>query len=468
MHPPARPPLAAIACGGTGGHLFPGLAVADVLEREGVTTQLLISQKDVDDQAVRGLPSEQVIRLPAVGLERGRWLAFLRGLRASLRVTRQLFREHPPAAVLAMGGFTSLAPILAGRHRGAVTFLHEANAIPGRANRWLAHVVTEALVHFPGAAERLWHQQIRVVGMPVRPQFQPGDATAARLALGLRPSDPVLLITGGSQGAVALNDLALRTLPALRLLHPRLQVLHLTGARDFDRVRQGYASQAAAAIVRPFLTEMELAFDAASVALARAGGSFLAEAAAMRVPCLLVPLPTAVDNHQYFNARALVDAGAARLLTQAEATPEKVLWELRALLEDADLRARLQAGLAAWHVPDATEQVAGAILGALGLKQSRTPLEEPGSGRARLQPSRGPSDLDPARLEPRPAGFTAAEQVRRELGTLPELEGDREVEPAAAGSTAVPGPQLQSALRRPSSSPLVPVGTHAPTSGPPA
>ena len=376
MDPRARPPLVAIACGGTGGHLFPGLAVAEVLEGEGVATQLLISPKEVDDQAVRGLPEEQVTRLPAVGLERGRWLAFARGLRESLRVARRVFRERRPGAVLAMGGFTSLAPVLAGRRCGAATFLHEANAIPGRANRWLAHVVNEAMVHFPGAAERLWHQRVRVVGMPVRSQFRAGEAATARLALGLRPDDPVLLITGGSQGAVALNDLALRTMPALRLLHPRLQVLHLTGVLDCDRVRQGYARQAMPATVRPFLPEMELALGAASVALSRAGASFLAEAAALRVPSLLVPLPSAVDNHQYHNARAMVDAGAARLLLQADATPAKALWELRALLDDGPLRTRMQSAQAAWHVADAAQQVARVILHALGHRPAPHDLPE--------------------------------------------------------------------------------------------
>ena len=372
MDPTALPPLVAIACGGTGGHLFPGLAVAEVLEGEGVATQLLISPKEVDEQAVRGLAAEQVARLPAVGLDRGRWLAFASGLLKSLRVARRRFRERRPGAVLAMGGFTSLPPVLAGRQGGAATFLHEANAIPGRANRWLAHVVDEAFVHFPGAAERLWHQRVRVVGMPVRSGFRPGEPAAARLALGLRPADPVLLVTGGSQGAAALNDIVLRTMPALRLLHPRLQVLHLTGSLDFERVRQGYASQNTPAVVRPFLTEMELALGAASVTLSRAGASFLAETAAMRVPPLLVPLPSAADNHQYHNARAMVEADAARLLTQAEATPEKVLWELRALLEDGRLRARIQSAQALWHVGDAAHQVARVILAALGDFQQRS------------------------------------------------------------------------------------------------
>jgi UDP-N-acetylglucosamine--N-acetylmuramyl-(pentapeptide) pyrophosphoryl-undecaprenol N-acetylglucosamine transferase len=399
MEPSTRTPLVAIACGGTGGHLFPGVAVADALEAEGVSTVLLISQKDVDQQAVQGLPAGQVVRLPGVALTRGRWSAFVRGLGQSLRVARRLFRERPPAAVLAMGGFTSLPPVWAGRWRGAATYLHEANAIPGRANRWLAWLVDEAFVQFPEAAERLWHPRVRVVGMPVRSRFQRSEPAAARLALGLRPSDPVLLVTGGSQGAVALNDLVMRVVPALRLLHPRLQLLHLAGRQDAERVRRSYASQGIPALVKPFLTEMELALGAATAVIGRAGGSFLAEMAAMEVPGLLVPLPSAADNHQHYNALALVESGAARMLPQSEATPDRLLWELRALLDDEPLRHRMQAALARWHGTDAARLVADAI---------RAPLETPqqaGPPHVGVQARRNLTS-DP--LAPTPAGSPEA------------------------------------------------------------
>ncbi len=359
-------PLIAIACGGTGGHLFPGLAVAEVLEEQGVETLLLISTKEVDQQAVRGLAPDQVRALPGVGFERGRLLAFARGFAQSFRAARALFRSRRPAAVLAMGGFTSVPPVLAGRRCRAATFLHEANAIPGRANRWLAHVVDEAFVHFDGAAERLWHQRVRQVGMPVRSQFRPGDPAACRLALGLRPPDPVLLVTGGSQGARALNELVLRTWPSLRLLEPRLQLLHLAGAAEAGAVKKAYAALGGAVLVRPFLTEMELALGAATVMVSRAGASSLAETAAMRVPALVVPLPSAADNHQFHNARAFVEAGAARMLNQAEATPEKVLWELRALLQEGPQRSAMQAALARRHAPEAAATIAAAILKATG------------------------------------------------------------------------------------------------------
>jgi UDP-N-acetylglucosamine--N-acetylmuramyl-(pentapeptide) pyrophosphoryl-undecaprenol N-acetylglucosamine transferase len=366
MHAASAQPLVAIACGGTGGHLYPGLAIGESLESLGAEVHYLVSNKEVDQNAVRGLPPEQVGTLPAVGLDGRNLWAFARGFTRSLRVVRERFRARPPHAVLAMGGFTSAPPVVAARRHHAARFLHEANSIPGRANRWLAHLVDEAFVYFPGAAERLWHQHIRTVGMPVRPPFLAGfEPESCRAALGLQPADPVLLVTGGSQGARALNELMVRTLPGLRLLEPRLQVLHLTGEADYDTVRKGYAAQSVPARVRPFLTEMELALGAATVMVSRAGASSIAETAALRVPALLVPLPSAVDNHQYHNARALVETGAARLLTQDGATPEKVVWELRALLQDGPVREGVRQQLARWHSPEAARTVAEAILGTI-------------------------------------------------------------------------------------------------------
>ncbi len=134
----------AIACGGTGGHLFPGLAVAEELKQHGCAVTLLISPKEVDQQAVKSATGLKIATLPAVGLSEGKRLAFARGFLRSFRGSRKLFRAEPPEAVLAMGGFTSAAPLLVGRMLGAPVFLHESNTIPGRANRWLSRLVYQA------------------------------------------------------------------------------------------------------------------------------------------------------------------------------------------------------------------------------------------------------------------------------------------------------------------------------------
>src|SRR5215203_4766666 len=167
MNRPTQNPFIAIACGGTGGHLFPGIAVAEELLRRDCEVALLISPKEVDQQAVKSAVGMEVVTLPAVGLTRGSFVGFLSGSCKSYRAAKTFFQKKIPQAVLAMGGFTSAAPVLAGKKWGAKTFLHESNTIPGRANRWLAHFVDEAFVYFHETSGRINIARAHVTGMPV-------------------------------------------------------------------------------------------------------------------------------------------------------------------------------------------------------------------------------------------------------------------------------------------------------------
>jgi UDP-N-acetylglucosamine--N-acetylmuramyl-(pentapeptide) pyrophosphoryl-undecaprenol N-acetylglucosamine transferase len=369
---PSVAPSITIACGGTGGHLFPGLAVAGQFARRGAEVTLLISPKDVDQQAVRTARNLEIITLPAVGLSRGRALTFLRGLIRSYRALSRRFQLRPPHAVLAMGGFTGPPAILAGRKASARTFLHESNTVPGRANRWLARVVDRVFLGFPQAANRLPGGRVTVTGTPVRPQFHPRDPLVCRVALGLEPSRPVLLVTGGSQGASGINQLVLRAMPLLAQSVPALQWFHLAGPVDAENVRAAAAELGVKAEVHGFFTEMDLALGAAAVAISRAGASSLAELAAMRVPAVLIPYPSATDQHQLANARAFAETGAAQLLEAPGATPEGVARLIRNLLEDAAARASMQAALAKWDAPHAAEQIADEILGVILRSADRT------------------------------------------------------------------------------------------------
>jgi UDP-N-acetylglucosamine--N-acetylmuramyl-(pentapeptide) pyrophosphoryl-undecaprenol N-acetylglucosamine transferase len=371
MHSAAPTSHVAIACGGTGGHLFPGLAVADRLVQRGCAVTLLVSPKEVDQLAVKDARHVAVVTLPAFALQSGGRLAFLRGCWRSWRAARACFQARPPEAVLAMGGFTSAPPILAARRLGAKTFLHESNSIPGRANRWLARFVDQAFVGFPSAALRLRAREITVTGTPVRPEFRPGDTAARRAALGFDPARPVVLVTGGSQGARAVNEMILAALPLLVRRAPHWQWLHLTGPNDLEKVRQTCARLGVNARVFAFLAEMHLALGAATAAVSRAGASSLAELAALQLPALLVPYPFAADNHQLHNARAFAKTGAAWLLEQRHATPEQVADQLWELVENAGARGRMQSALAQWHAPNAAEQIAQVILKACARSADR-------------------------------------------------------------------------------------------------
>ena len=380
ISPGANTPFVAIACGGTGGHLFPGLAVAEQLQKRGCAVGLLISPKDVDQEAVKSARGMEIFTLPAVGLQNRNYFSFAGSFVKSLFATKKIFRQRRPAAVLAMGGFTSAPPIWVGKDFGAKTFLHESNTIPGRANRLLARFVDEAFVGFPSAAARLRARKVPATGTPVRPQFQPCDAAVCRAKLfGVPPSGgsgqppeggtpnlrPVILVMGGSQGASGINDLVLSALPLLGDRTTAWQWLHLTGPNDVEKVKQAYDASGFKAVVKPFLAEMDLALGAATAAVSRAGASSLAEIAAVRLPSLLVPYPAAADNHQFYNAQAFEATGAARLLEQKNATPEKVAALLPELVEDAAARAKIQTALAQWHAPKAAEQIADIMLAAI-------------------------------------------------------------------------------------------------------
>ena len=145
----------------------------------------------------------------------------------------------------------------------------------------------------------------------------------------------------------------------------------MTGANDFEKVKRAYATQNLKAVVKPFLAEMDLALGAATVSVSRAGASSLAEIAAMRLPSLLVPFPAAADNHQFFNALALEKTGAAKLLEQKNAEPEKVAAILTELVENETVRARMQSALGQWHAPKSAEQIAENILSAIARQQEK-------------------------------------------------------------------------------------------------
>ncbi len=368
MMPSAQPTIpVALACGGTGGHLFPGLAVAEQLRQRGCAVTLLISPKEVDQQAVKMAADLAVVTLPAVGLSRGKELAFGLGFVRSYLAAKRIFKPRPPHAALAMGGFTSAPPLLAARSLGARTFLHESNSIPGRANRWLSWSVDGAFVGFPSAAARLHQRTALFTGTPVRAQFQPRAAGDCRAALGLDPARPVVLVMGGSQGAGGVNELVIQSLPLLAKSAPEWQWFHLSGPSDCEKVKQAYAALKLQAVVHPFFAGMDLALGAATAAISRAGASSLAELAAMRVPAVLVPYPAATDNHQFHNARAFAAAGAARLLEQNGATPAALAHLLLGLVPDTAARERMQSALAPWHAPRAAQQIAQTLLESLGV-----------------------------------------------------------------------------------------------------
>ena len=241
-----------IACGGTGGHLFPGLAVAERLRGRGHRTLLFISEKEIDTLAVRdyvGLFRFET--LPSIGLPRllsPAILGFTRGFAFSLSRCRQFYKDFQPDAILGMGGFTSTAPMLMGRRLGLPTFIHESNAIPGKANRLNARIARAVLLGFEACA-RYFPSRTRciITGTPIRSSLRTSlEPPEARKLFGFDPASelPTLLVMGGSQGAHGLNQAVVAASAAWK---DKLQIIHFTGKSDEAAVRDAYkhASNAA-------------------------------------------------------------------------------------------------------------------------------------------------------------------------------------------------------------------------------
>ncbi len=382
-------PWVALACGGTGGHLFPGLAVAHELADRGMRVSLLISPKEVDQHSAAAARSRfTVVTLPAVGLSGKRLPAFLLATWKGYRASLAAFSHDRPSAVLAMGGFTAAAPVLAGRRTGARVFLHESNTRPGRANRWLARWADQCLVGFREACDHPALRRAVVTGTPVRETVRQADAVESRRALGLAVDRPVLLITGGSQGARGVNQLMMSALDEITRRHPTLQFIHLTGAADLAAVSEAYRRTRVPARVWPFSQHMEQLLAAATVVVSRSGASSLAELAARRLPAVLIPYPTAADDHQRHNARLFVRMGAARLLEQTTADGSALAGELDALLSNEPLRESLASALAQLDCPEAASCIAEHICRRLAESGSTRDATHLRSARSQPAPAR--------------------------------------------------------------------------------
>lgn len=358
----------AIAAGGTGGHLFPGLAVAEVLHKRGHEVMVLTSEKHIDAVATEGRSEFRIERLPGMGLPRGISLATLRffGRFASgILHCRRLFAEFNPAAVLGMGGFTSTAPIIAGRLKGLPVFVHESNAFPGKANRLNGRIAGGMLVGFRETQAHLGALPCTLTGTPVRRALHENALTKAEALkrFGLSDHLPTVLVMGGSQGASGINMAIIEA--AAQMGAGRVQFIHLTGQKDEAMVRAFYEKAGITAWTGAFHHAMQDAYRAADLSVARSGAASLTELAFFGVPSILIPYPYAADDHQTYNARVFADAGAAVLLAERDASARRLIDEITAILETPGRRQLMARKCSALSSNDAAESVAEVLLNAV-------------------------------------------------------------------------------------------------------
>jgi UDP-N-acetylglucosamine--N-acetylmuramyl-(pentapeptide) pyrophosphoryl-undecaprenol N-acetylglucosamine transferase len=353
----------AIACGGTGGHLFPGLAVAEELRQRGHDTLLLVSAKQIDALALKGA-NENSHALPGIGwpgMLSPRVFTFGRSLLNSWRECGQVYREFQPTAVVGMGGFTSAVPLLLGRQLKLPTFIHESNAIPGRVTRMIAPWVNKTLLGFESCAHYLRRAHCVVTGTPVRRGLERVDRATAAEKFGLNPALPIVLIMGGSQGAHGINQLVMKALPLFHNDRDQVQFIHLAGQADANIAEINYRRQRLTAVVEAFSTEMEQFYSLADVVISRSGAASLTELGHYGLPSVLVPYPAAADDHQSFNARIYQDAGASRILVESKSTPEMLHNTVTEILSNSEVREHMSAAARSLAGADAAQRVAEEI-----------------------------------------------------------------------------------------------------------
>lgn len=354
-----------IACGGTGGHLFPGIAVGEVLASRGHDVTLLISEKKIDTLAASGHKDLRFEKMPFLAMPKPwspKMIGFLKGLWQGAKACRRIIRDHDVKVVLGMGGFTSFAPLYAGRKEGCRTLIHESNAIPGKANRLNAKFSDIVLCGLDACREHFpKHGDVRVVGTPIRGSMRQQNGDDPREFFKLDKDRRTLLVMGGSQGARGVNRAVGQALDQFEKMG--IQVLHIAGPADYEEVRDVYAKiPMLKQHVAAFCHRMDLAYRAADLAVARSGASSMSELAYFGVPSLLVPYPYAAEDHQTRNAEIFDKAGAGRLIRENDLNADSLADAVRGIVNDARVAGGMKKAAQKLAVRNSAEKIADLIV----------------------------------------------------------------------------------------------------------
>jgi UDP-N-acetylglucosamine--N-acetylmuramyl-(pentapeptide) pyrophosphoryl-undecaprenol N-acetylglucosamine transferase len=376
-----------IAGGGTGGHLYPGVAIARelVARRPGTTVTFAGTSRGIEARVV---PREgfQLDMLRSAGLKGRSGMALLRGvamLPASAWDAWRILSRRQPHLVIGVGGYSSGPVVMLAALRRIPTLLAEQNAVPGLTNRLLSRFVGAAAVSFESTVSFFGRRGF-VAGNPVRPEFFAGDEgnEGAHEGADGATRRTKVLIFGGSQGAHAINVAMVEAAPRLAAAGG-VDITHQTGERDVELVRRAYQDAGLAARVEPFLYAMDREMKSADIVVSRAGATTIAELTAAGRAAILVPLPTAADDHQRKNAEVLARAGAAELIEQKDLTGAVLADRVMALAGDAARRQAIAQAARSFARPDAAKTIVDRAL------ELATARERSGASGPRERPSRG-------------------------------------------------------------------------------
>lgn len=350
----------AIAGGGTGGHLFPGIAIAQEMSKRGheiffIGNRGRIEEKKVPEYGyeIEFVQGGQVKGVGVFGAIKG-MIATALGLVGALRICGR----RKPEVVVGVGGYASVAGVFAARIRAIKTVLCEQNSIPGRANRFLARFAQIIFTAYEKAAERLPAQKVILSGNPIRADFRDQVEEYRKEAPDANSS---IFIFGGSQGARKINY---ATIEAVRIWmeEKRLpNLIHQTGSLDFEDVKKRYADLGAPVEVREFIDDMPAIYAKAKLVIARAGAMSIAEIAAAGLPAIFVPLPIAADDHQRYNAAAFVNAGGGEIIENNKLDGKIIVDYVDRLFGDTEKMQQMGRASAAFDCPDAVKVICDRI-----------------------------------------------------------------------------------------------------------
>jgi UDP-N-acetylglucosamine--N-acetylmuramyl-(pentapeptide) pyrophosphoryl-undecaprenol N-acetylglucosamine transferase len=345
-----------IAGGGTGGHLFPAVALAEAFKKKDPANsiQFVCTERPLDARVL----GERAFAFQTLSMEGIKGKGITGKIRSLSRLpgvmgrSMKMIKTFGPDLVLGVGGYVSGPVVLAAWWKGLPCAVQEQNSIPGLTNRWLGHVVDRVFGAFQENAQYFPKSKLRITGNPLRQEMKGLTKTEKTQSGNLR-----LLIVGGSQGAHRINQTVVEALEFLEPWKGTLNFIHQTGERDASSVSQAYDQKGFVSQVRPFISDMVQAYGQADMIISRAGAMSVSEITAMGKPSLLIPFPFAANNHQEYNAKALVNAGAAEMVLERDFTPKLLAERIRGWLENREGLVQMGEKARGLAYPGAAEEI---------------------------------------------------------------------------------------------------------------